>query len=183
MIERVMKTDAKKETGRDANNDPLILSQDEEMYLDEPYGGLFGDTAIAKVVEELVADPTMDYRPKYLADITGKSEASIYLILKKLMKLGLIEKSVEGKHPVYRVRVGSKKFAALSFLAYAMLDDRDGTDCMDMAVADYYNSRLREEYEPKAIATSDGWKAGPGVITDDNSEESRRRHTLISVIV
>lgn len=182
-MEKVKKTDTMEENSGITNNSLTALSQDEEMYLDEPYGGLFGDTAIAKVVEELVADPTMDYRPKYLADITGKSEASIYLILKKLMKLGLIEKSVKGKHPVYRVRVESKKFAALSFLAYAMLDDRDGTGCMDMAVADYYNSRLREEYEPKAIATSDGWKTGQGIITDDDSEERRRRHTLISVIV
>ena len=62
-----------------------VLSADEETYLNEPYGGLFGDTVIAKVVEELVADPTMDYRPKYLVDVTGKSEKSIYDALKKLL--------------------------------------------------------------------------------------------------
>jgi DNA-binding transcriptional ArsR family regulator len=149
----------------------VVLSPDEEMYLDNPYGGLFGDTVIAKVVEELVADPTMDYRPKYLADVCGKSEGSIYEVLKKLVKLGLIEKSLEGKHPVYRVRVESKKFAALSFLAYAMLDDRFGTDCMDGALSDYYHSKLRGRDEPGAIATADTWKTEPGIITGEYGEK------------
>lgn len=147
-----------------------ILSSEEEMYLDEPYGGLFGNTVIAKVVEELIADPTMDYRPKYLEDITGKSERSIYNALKKLLLLGLIERKGNEKHPVYRVRVESKKFAALSFLAYAMLDDRDETHCMNMAVSGYYNSVLREKYEPKAVANVDNWKSSPGIISDDNNQ-------------
>jgi len=147
-----------------------VLSAEEEMYLDEPYGGLFGDTVMAKVVEELVADPTMDYRPKYLVDITGKSEGSIQTVLKKLLKLKLIEKKIDGKHPVYRVRVESKKFAALSFLAYSMLDDRDGTDCMNVAISDYYNSVLRDEYEPQAVANIDNWVVGPGMTSADESE-------------
>ena len=37
-----------------------------EEYLDKPYGGLFGNTVLAQVVEEIIADPTMDYRPGYL---------------------------------------------------------------------------------------------------------------------
>ena len=147
-----------------------ILSSEEEMYLDEPYGGLFGNTVIAKVVEELIADPTMDYRPKYLEDITGKSERSIYNALKKLLLFGIIERKCNEKHPVYRVRVESKKFAALSFLAYAMLDDRDETHCMNMAVSGYYNSVLREKYEPKAVANVDNWKSSPGIISDDNNQ-------------
>ncbi|MDE4907184.1 hypothetical protein L0665_00890 [Methanogenium marinum] len=150
--------------------DMPILSSEEEMYLDEPYGGLFGNTVIANVVEELIADPTMDYRPKYLEDITGKSERSIYNALKKLLLLGLIEKKGNEKHPVYRVRVESKKFAALSFLAYAMLDDRDETHCMNVAVSGYYNSVLREKYEPKAIANVDNWKSNPGIVSDNNNQ-------------
>ncbi len=147
-----------------------VLSADEETYLNEPYGGLFGDTVIAKVVEELVADPTMDYRPKYLVDVTGKSEKSIYDALKKLLILGLIEKKGDEKHPIYRVRVVSKKFAALSFLAYAMLDDRDGTGCMNMAVSDYYNTVLREKYEPKAIANTNNWETNPEIKSTDDNE-------------
>jgi hypothetical protein len=55
---------------------------------------------------------------------------------------------------VYRINVASKKFAALSLLAYAILDDRDGTDCMDEAVYDYYSKVVREKYEQTAIATA-----------------------------
>ncbi len=130
-----------------------VITDEEEMYLDHPYGGLFGDSVIASVVEELVADPTMDYRPKYLEKITGKSQKSIYTALKKLIDLKLIEKVGDDQHPVFRVRVASKKFIALSFLAYAMLDDREGSDCMDMAIHDYYESVLKSRYEPWAIAT------------------------------
>jgi len=147
-----------------------VLSAEEEMYLNKPYGGLFGDTVMAKVVEELIADPTMDYRPKYLEDVTGKSEKSIHDALKKLVILGLIEKCGDEKHPIYRVIVKSKKFAGLSFLAYAMLDDREGTDCMDMAVSDYYNSVLREKYEPKAIANYDKWSLNPKIKSTDDEE-------------
>lgn len=130
-----------------------VITDEEEMYLDHPYGGLFGDSVIASVVEELVADPTMDYRPKYLEKITGKSPKSIYTALRKLVDLKLIEKVGDDQHPMYRVRVESKKFIALSFLAYAMLDDREGSDYMDMAVHDYYESVLKSRYEPRAIAT------------------------------
>ena len=130
-----------------------ILSPAEEMFLDEPYGGLFGDTVMARVVEEIVSDPTQDFRPKYLVEMTGKSAKSIADALKKLTHLGLIEKNGDDNHPVYRVIVPSKKFVALSFLAYAMLDDRDGSDCMNAAIASYYHRVLREDYEPKAVAT------------------------------
>lgn len=136
-----------------------IITREEETYLNQPYGGLFGNSVIASVVEELVADPTMDYRPGYLKDITGKSDRSIHTALKKLVNLKLIEKVAgDDKHPVYHVRVESKKFVALSFLAYAMLDDRDCSDCMDVAIHEYYNSILRERYEPLATATMQDYR-------------------------
>ena len=72
-----------------------------------------------------------------------------------LVDLGLLKKGNKtGRHPVYRVNVASRKFAALSLLAYAVLDDRDGTDCMAEAVHDYYSKVVREKYEPMAIATT-----------------------------
>ncbi|CVK32078.1 hypothetical protein [Methanoculleus bourgensis] len=39
------------------------LPEELEEYLNKPYGGLFGNTVLAQVVEEIIADPTMDYRP------------------------------------------------------------------------------------------------------------------------
>ena len=97
----------------------------------------------------------MDYRPGYLEELTGASAPSIREALATLIDLGLLKKCNEtGRHPVYRVKVASKKCAALSLLAYAVLDDRDGTDCMDEAVYDYYSKVVREKYEPIAIATT-----------------------------
>lgn len=135
-------------------DEPPVLSDDEEMYLNEPYGGLFGRTVMANVVEEMVADPTMEYRPRYLEEVTGKSGRSISDALKRLERLRLVER-IERDHPVYRVNVRSKKFVALTLLAYAMIDDRDGSECMDTAVRGYYNSFLREVEEPLAIANED----------------------------
>lgn len=141
-----------------AENLPVI-TEEEEMFLDQPYGGLFGNSVIASVVEELIADPTMDYRPAYLQEITGKSPKSIYTALKKLLDLGLIERTTgDEQHPVYRVKIESKKFVALSFLAYAMLDDRNGSDCMNFAIHEYYNSVLREKFEPQAIGTLEKYR-------------------------
>ncbi|MGC9436274.1 MAG: hypothetical protein ACP5C4_09430 [Methanomicrobiales archaeon] len=137
-----------------SEDDLPVLSDEEEMYLEEPYGGLFGGTVMASVVEEMVADPTMEYHPRYLEELTGKSGRSISDALKKLERLSLVER-IERDHAVYRVNVRSKKFVALTLLAYAMLDDRDGSECMDTAVRDYYNSFLREHDEPLAIANGD----------------------------
>ena len=72
-----------------------------------------------------------------------------------LVDLGLLKKgNMTGMHPLYRLNVASKKFAALSLLAYAVLDDRDGSDCMAEALHDYYSKVVREKYEPIAIATT-----------------------------
>lgn len=125
------------------------LPKELEAFVDTPYGGLFGNTVLAHVIEELVASPSVIYRPKDLEELTGRAEGSIRSALATLHRLKLIENlSPDGPHPRYRVNTGSKKFVALSFLAYAMLDDRDGSDCMDLAVHHYYSMYLRPEYEP-----------------------------------
>lgn len=88
------------------------LPEELEEYLNKPYGGLFGNTVLAQVVEEIIADPTMDYRPRYLEEMTGKRPPSIREALKTLVRLGLIENiSSDVQHPVYRVVVESKKLS------------------------------------------------------------------------
>jgi len=138
------------------SEDLPVLPKTMEVYLDRPYGGLFGSSVLAQVVEEVVSGPTMEYRPGYLEELTGASAPSIRAALATLVDHGLLARGKEtGRHPVYRVNAASKKFVALSLLAYAMLDDRDGTDCMDEAVYDYYSKVVREKYEPRAMATAD----------------------------
>lgn len=160
------------------------LSHEEEIFLDEPYGGLFGDTVMARVVEELVSDPTHDFRPKYLVEMTGKSAKSVADALKKLLAIGLIEKTGDDHHPVYRVVLSSKKFAALSFLAYAMLDDRDGSDCMDAAVETYYHQNIATDFlEMPGIKKADGKMHIPGTrIYMSNSAAQKLSEAIADIL-
>ena len=52
-----------------------------EEHLEDPYAGLFGSSVIAAVVEEIVSDPTMDYRPSYLEELIGASAPSILSLI------------------------------------------------------------------------------------------------------
>ena len=105
-------------------------------FSDIPYAGLFGDTVMARVVEEIVADPHSVYHMKDLEDLTGNSAPRIREALALLTKLGML-KSSGGKHPAYTVDMSRKTFVALTLLAYAVLDDREGSDCMETAVRHY----------------------------------------------
>lgn len=136
-----------------ASPSPPSHPKEDGAFIDAPYDGLFGNTVLAHVIEEFVASPSVVYRPKDLEELTEKSEPSIRSALSTLLRLGLIEKvSLDSQSPLYRVRVEAKKFVALSFLAYAMLDDRDGSDCMDTAVHDYYSNYVQEKYEPLVLS-------------------------------
>jgi hypothetical protein len=105
-------------------------------FSDIPYAGLFGDTVIARVVEEIIADPHSAYRPRDLEELTGASAPSVRDALSTLTRLGLLASS-GGKHPVYTVDRSRKTFVALTFLAYAVLDDRENSDCMHTALRHY----------------------------------------------
>lgn len=116
-------------------------------FSDVPYGGLFGDTVMARVVEEIVADPHAVYHPKDLEDLTGNSAPRIREALGTLTGLGLL-KSSGGKHPAYTVDTSRRSFVALTLLAYAVLDDREGSDCMDTAVRHYCETRAPSHIMP-----------------------------------
>ncbi|MFH1077020.1 MAG: hypothetical protein V1753_09360 [Pseudomonadota bacterium] len=125
------------------------------IYLDKPYGGLFGDNAQIKIIEEIVADHNRNYRPRYFEEMTGSSAPSVRKALNNLTRLGLLEKDIsDNQHPVYRANLKSKKLIALTFLSLASIDDRDGTECMDFAILDYYFKVLIEKVQPSAIATA-----------------------------
>jgi len=118
--------------------DSTILPRHLRRYLSNPYGGLFGDSVRARVVQEVVADPDHEYRPKELEDMVDASAPSIRGALSTFVKLGLLEKdSTDRQHPTFRVKPDSKKLMALTLLSYAMIDDREGSDLMDDAVLDH----------------------------------------------
>jgi len=108
---------------------------------DVPYGGLLGDTVLARVMEELIADPHSFYRSKDLEELTGCTSPSIREALKTLREYGLVTSSGD-KHPVHSVNIHCKTFIALTLLAYAVLDDQDDGDCMDTAIRHYCETTL-----------------------------------------
>ena len=126
-------------------------------FSDIPYAGLFGDTVMARVVEEIVADPHSVYHLKDLEDLTGNSAPRIREALTMLTNLGLL-KSSGGKHPAYTVDMSRKTFVALTLLAYAVLDDREGSDCMETAVRHYCETHIL----PGASGTA---AAAPGYLS------------------
>ncbi len=130
------------------------LPEELGAYIDQPYGGLFGDNAQTKIIEEVVADPYRSYRLGYFKEMTGKSEPSIRKALNNLTTLKLLEKDISDiQHPIYRANLKSKKLVALTFLSLASIDDRDNTDCMDFAVLDYYLKVLKDKVQLSAFAT------------------------------
>jgi len=119
-----------------------------------PYDGLFGDSNLIRVIKQVIADPFTEYRPIDLEELTKNSTPTVRESLKVLTSLGmLIKDERDQQHPVYKVNTESKRYIALTFLAYAVLDDRNGTDCMDDVVADYY-SELKGKYGPCVVGAT-----------------------------
>lgn len=143
-----------------STRNPSPLPKDLERYIDEPYGGLFGNSTICKLVEEIVADPHAEYRQQDLEELIDGSQRSVARALKVLLALGLlIRDKGDSQHPLYRVNLNSRKLLALTFLAYAVVDDRDGTNCMDLAIRDY-NTTVIEAQESIASEVSAGQAEG-----------------------
>lgn len=125
---------------------------EEAQYYEKPFGGLFGDAIIARLVEELIADPDSLYSPADLAALTESTAPTVRAALDTLIAQRLIKKiKDDGAHPVYRVNKNSKKFIALSLLAYAVKDDVDGTGAMDTAIHDYCDYFRESEKEPYVV--------------------------------
>lgn len=105
---------------------------------DSPFGGLFGDTAELRVLQEVVADPFSDYSHHDLMELTELSDPSVRRGLRVLLDRGVVVNiSSDRRSPLYRPNRASKKLTALMFLAYSILDDETGENSMDMAVKDY----------------------------------------------
>ena len=120
--------------------------------LERPFGGLFGDTAELRVLQEIVADPYSDYSHQELMQLTGLSDPSVRKAVSVLLEHGIIDNiSKVKRRPTYRPNHGSRKLTALTFLTYAALDDRAGTDSMDEAVR-HYCSLLPATIKLKTLA-------------------------------
>lgn len=132
-----------------------FLSEEDEQKLEAgklPYSGLFGNSVLLRVIEEIVADPHREFRPKKLQILTASSPPSIKTALDALTAQGLLRKtSSDPQRPVYKVNLESKRLAALTHLAYAVTDDRDETNYMDEAIKDYCNDVFGEMWTSHAV--------------------------------
>ncbi|MEM2097107.1 MAG: hypothetical protein QXI70_02975 [Methanothrix sp.] len=146
------------------------MQADEEIIMVEPiseydlmpFGGLFGDTHLARILAQIIADPFDEYAPKDLEELAEVSSPTVRKDLKHLTRLGiLIKDSRDRRHPVYRVNTQCKRYLALTLLAYAVIDDRNGTNCMDAVIAEYYNLELKRFFEPSDAAVGNLMDIGP----------------------
>ena len=153
-----------------------------EIYLNQPYGGLFGKNTQTRIVEEIIADPYRDYRPKYFEEIIGTTEPTIRNALQNLTNLGLLEKDASDmQHPIYRLNLHSKKIIALTFLSYASIDDRDGSICMDEAVFDYYQKEILPKIQKTAIGTFQESKFGGRTVVNIDVTRDKQIETFSSI--
>jgi hypothetical protein len=131
------------------------LPEEFEASLKKPYAGLFGDNVQIRIVTEIVANPYRYYRPKLFQEKTGASLPSIRKALNSLVDLGLLFKdSDDPQHPLYVPNLDSKKLLTLTFLAYAFIDDRDGTDCLEDAIKDYSNRTIGVDTQQSKVDDS-----------------------------
>jgi len=103
-----------------------------------PFGGLFGDGVDIRVLNEIVADPHSNYSYKDLSELTGFTHNPVKRAVTNLVRAGLLENiSKDRQHPLFLVRKSSKRLLAMTLLSYAVIDDRDGTSCLDIAIENY----------------------------------------------
>jgi hypothetical protein len=123
----------------------------ERKFYDFPFGGLFGNSVIANVVEEIIADPDSTYTAEGLKDLTDRSLPRIRSALKYLKNIGLLRSVDSHKYTVDRK---SKKYSALVFLAYAVSDDKDKVNIMDIKIMRYCSVHLKDKMDPQVRATA-----------------------------
>ncbi len=145
------------------SEDYPVFSEEMVKHINEPFEGLFGNNVQTRVVQELTADPYNIFRPKDLEDLADASTPSIRRSLRNLTEMGIVYRDKnDSKHPIFRVNLDSKILKALTFLSFALIDDREGTNHMDQAVIEYcrketifpYVQASTEYYEIEEEATS-----------------------------
>jgi len=90
-----------------------------------PFGELVSDTPLTRVLEELIADPFDGHTPESIAEMTEISVIEASDALEHLESIGMVRK-FKNK---YQVCIESRRFYALTLLAYAIAFDQvEGDD-------------------------------------------------------
>jgi hypothetical protein len=107
------------------------------MSIGKPFGGIFGDSNLIRVVQQIVADPFTEYLAIDLEMLTSNYEDTRNSIA-YLVSIGFLIEREDKICSVYKANTNSKKYIALQFLAYAVFDDKNETDTMNDIVEDYF---------------------------------------------
>jgi hypothetical protein len=125
------------------SKDNTVKKSPNNEFVGQPFDGLLGDTIHLKVLARLIAEPCRQYRVVDVAEETESTSGTVSKIMRTLEGLRFVEEVVPGaKHPVYRVCCESNKLMALTILALAIRDDRDGSELMNDTVRHYYKNIL-----------------------------------------
>ncbi len=160
------------------SEDYLEFTEDMVKHINEPFEGLFGNNVQTRVVQELTADPYNIFRPKDLENLADASTPSIRKSLKNLTELGIVDRNkIDSQHPIFKVNLDSKILKALTFLSFALIDDREGTEHMDQAVIEYcrketlfpYVQASTEYYEIEGESTSSHYQMLESSIKSNNT--------------
>jgi DNA-binding PadR family transcriptional regulator len=142
-----------------------LLSTDEPEKLSEkkdnrlPFDGLLGDSIHLKVLANLIAEPCRQYRIVDIAEEIESNPGTVSRVMRTLEDLGFVEEVVPGaKHPVYRVNCESNKLMALTILALAIRDDRDGSELMNDTIKHYCQNILNISAGEIRFRTSESQK-------------------------
>jgi hypothetical protein len=148
----------------DQDIDIIELDLPEEMTM--PFGGLLKDTIYNRVLAFITADPNSDFKVKEMAELVEGNRSKVGDALRDLEKQGILANiSHDRRHPVYRPRQDSLRLRALVFLAYAVVDDRDGTSLMGSSVLDFAAAICRSSELTSNAASKQRNESGmkPGV--------------------
>ncbi len=98
-----------------------------EGAIDVPFGGLFGNSVMVRVLYEIVSDPYTTYHTKELMQLTEATQPSVSKALNDLVDLGILKKDQRDKqHPSYEPVLSSKRLQSLTLLLYAIGDENGG---------------------------------------------------------
>jgi hypothetical protein len=128
-----------------------------------PFGGLLKPTIYNRILMEIVADPYRTYTPGQMVEILHSDRSKVGKALSDLEALGILRNiSLVQKRPVYEPRLESKRLQALTFLAYAVIDDRDGENSMERAIVSYQNGPIHQASQNECQGKEPQIRTGKG---------------------
>lgn len=112
----------------------------------EPFGGLFGDAPITRVLNAL-AGGSISFTQSDLVEWTGLSATEVSDALERLQVIGM----VLAKGDRYTINKTCNRYIALDILFYSLVDDMCSSNLMRRALLNHYNELRHSRSENAKI--------------------------------